>query len=94
MSRNISTLSGREGRELDDSLWERLQEAAAKNGGSPSDKHFTEVADDFLIGEAITYGTSSFYDFLKKENQGRRPTCATQAPAWQASTRRTRCRPN
>ena len=54
MSRNISTLSGREGRELDDSLWERLQRAAAKNNGSPSDKAFTEVADDFLIGEAMT----------------------------------------
>ncbi|HPQ59143.1 MAG TPA: hypothetical protein PK499_10720, partial [Flavobacteriales bacterium] len=72
MSRNISTLSGREGRELDDSLWERLQEAAAKNGGSPGDTAHTEVADDFLIGEAITYGTSSFYDFLKKGNQGKK----------------------
>ena len=72
MSRNISTLSGREGRELDDSLWERLQQAAAKNNGSPGDTAHTEVADDFLIGEAITYGTSSFYDFLKKENQGKK----------------------
>lgn len=72
MSRNISELSGRVGKELDDSLWERLQQAAAKNNGSPSEKALTEVADDFLIGEAITYGTSSFYDFLKKGNQGKK----------------------
>ncbi|HRH38938.1 MAG TPA: NAD(P)H-dependent oxidoreductase subunit E, partial [Flavobacteriales bacterium] len=72
MSKNISSLSGRDGKELDDSLWERLQHAADKQGGSPSDATLTEVADGFLVGEAITYGTSSFYDFLKKDNQGKK----------------------
>lgn len=72
MSKNISTLSGRAKKELDDSLWERLQDAAEANAGTPTTDTITEIAEDFLIGEAITYGTSSFYDFLKKENQGKK----------------------
>ncbi len=71
MSKNISSLSGRDGKELEDPLWERLQQAASGTG-TPEDRSLTQVADDFLIGEAITYGTSSFYDFLKKENQGKK----------------------
>ncbi|HRD54211.1 MAG TPA: NADH-ubiquinone oxidoreductase-F iron-sulfur binding region domain-containing protein [Flavobacteriales bacterium] len=69
MSKNISSLSGQDGKELEDPLWERLQQAASANG-TPEDRALTQIADDFLIGEAITYGTSSFYDFLKKENKG------------------------
>jgi len=72
MSKNISSLSGRDGKELDDSLWEHLQLAADKQGGTPDDAMLTAVADSFLVGEAITYGTSSFYDFLKKDNQGKK----------------------
>jgi len=71
MSKNISSLSGRDDRELEDSLWERLQQAAATTG-TPGEKELTAIADDLLIGEAIAYGTSSFYDFLKKENQGKK----------------------
>ncbi|MCB9182826.1 MAG: NAD(P)H-dependent oxidoreductase subunit E [Flavobacteriales bacterium] len=71
MSRNISSLSGRDGKELDDALWERLQQAASTNG-TPTDSALTAIADEFLVGEAITYGTSSFYDFLKKENTGKK----------------------
>ena len=71
MSKNISSLSGRDDKELNDPLWERLQNAASRSG-SPQDAELTSFADDFLIGEAITYGTSSFYDFLKKENQGKK----------------------
>ncbi|MBK6342757.1 MAG: formate dehydrogenase [Flavobacteriales bacterium] len=71
MSKNISSLSGRDGKELEDPLWERLQQAASATG-TPEDRALTQIADDFLIGEAITYGTSSFYDFLKKENQGKK----------------------
>ncbi|MFZ1691691.1 MAG: NADH-ubiquinone oxidoreductase-F iron-sulfur binding region domain-containing protein [Flavobacteriales bacterium] len=71
MSKNISSLSGRDGKELEDPLWERLQHAASATG-TPEDRSLTQIADDFLIGEAITYGTSSFYDFLKKENQGKK----------------------
>ena len=71
MSKNISSLSGRDGKELEDPLWEHLQQAASATG-TPEDRALTQIADDFLIGEAITYGTSSFYDFLKKENQGKK----------------------
>ncbi|MBL0046252.1 MAG: formate dehydrogenase [Flavobacteriales bacterium] len=71
MSKNISSLSGREAKELNDPLWERLQHAAKKSG-TPDTEDLTRIADDFLIGEAITYGTSSFYDFLRKENQGKK----------------------
>ncbi|MCW5899510.1 MAG: hypothetical protein KIT10_09600 [Flavobacteriales bacterium] len=70
MSKNISSLSGRPDKELKDPLWERLQQAAEANDGAPAPEALTETADDFLIGEAITYGTSSFYDFLKRENKG------------------------
>ncbi|HQV50860.1 MAG: formate dehydrogenase [Flavobacteriales bacterium] len=69
MSKNITSLSGRDGKELDDSLWERLQQVANSGHGSPSGQMLTEVAQDFLVGEAVTYGTSSFYDFLKRDNK-------------------------
>lgn len=72
MSRNISSLSGRPDKELNDPLWERLQQAADANGGSPTAEALTQVADDFLVGEAIAYGTSSFYDFLRRENHGKK----------------------
>jgi len=71
VSRNISSLSGREGKELDDPLWERLQQAASGTG-TPDNEALTSISEEFLIGEAITYGTSSFYDFLKKENLGKK----------------------
>jgi NADH-quinone oxidoreductase subunit F len=72
MSKNISSLSGRPDKELKDPLWERLQQAAEANAGSPAAEALTQVAEDFLVGEAIAYGTSSFYDFLRRENQGKK----------------------
>ena len=72
MSKNISSLSGRPDKELKDPLWERLQQAAEANDGSPAAEALTQVADDFLVGEAIAYGTSSFYDFLRRENHGKK----------------------
>ncbi|HMQ77217.1 MAG TPA: NADH-ubiquinone oxidoreductase-F iron-sulfur binding region domain-containing protein [Flavobacteriales bacterium] len=69
MSKNITSLSGRDGKELDDALWDRLQ-AAADHPGTPSTDALTRIADEYLIGEAVTYGTSTFYDFLKPENKG------------------------
>jgi NADH:ubiquinone oxidoreductase subunit F (NADH-binding)/NADH:ubiquinone oxidoreductase subunit E len=70
MSKNITSLSGRPDKELNDPLWERLQQAADANEGSPAAEQLTQMADDFLIGEAVAYGTSSFYDFLRRENKG------------------------
>lgn len=71
MSKNVSSLSGRDDKEFQDPLWERLQQAATRTG-TPDTAELTAIADDFLIGEAITFGTSSFYDFLKKENEGKK----------------------
>ncbi|MBV6403921.1 MAG: formate dehydrogenase [Flavobacteriales bacterium] len=68
MSKNITSLSGRDGKELDDALWERLQQAA-EGTGTPSTEALTAIADDYLVGEAVTYGTSTFYDFLKPGNK-------------------------
>ncbi len=70
MSRNVSHLSGREGKELTDSLWERLLEAA--RGLEPREGAHREIAEDFLVGEAIPFGTSSFYDLLKPEAREKR----------------------
>lgn len=72
MSKNITSLSGRDGKELDDALWDRLQLAAERNDGTPSSAQLTEVAEALLVGEAVAYGTSSFYDFLRRENQGKK----------------------
>ncbi|TVR53444.1 MAG: formate dehydrogenase [Gemmatimonadales bacterium] len=69
MSKNVSHLSGREGKELTDSLWERLLEAA-RDLAPPED--LREIGDEFLVGEAMTWGTSSFYDLLKPEARGKR----------------------
>jgi hypothetical protein len=50
MSKNITSLSGRDGKELDDALWDRLQQAADTQGGSPNNETLTEIADHFRVG--------------------------------------------
>lgn len=62
MSKNISSLSGRQG--LENNLFERLSER-------PDKEALAEIAEEFLIGNANTYGAVTFYDFLKPENQGK-----------------------
>ncbi len=69
MSKNVSHLSGREGKELTDSLWERLLEAA-RDLAPPEE--LREIGDEFLVGEAMTWGASSFYDLLKPEAREKR----------------------
>lgn len=68
MSKNISELSGRKG--LKDNLFEELG-TAAKRTGTPSKAKMEALAEEFLIGKANIYGTTSFYDFLKEENKGK-----------------------
>lgn len=72
MSKNVSSLSGRDGKELTDPLWDRLQQAAKEMGGSPGADQVTAIADDFRIGEAMAFGTTTFYDFLKRDNLGKK----------------------
>ena len=68
MSKNLSELSGRKG--LEDSLFSRLGKLA-KPTGTPSVDDLNRLADEFLVGKANTYGTATFYDFLKPENKGK-----------------------
>lgn len=69
MSENLSALSGRKG--LAKNLFEELG-TAAQATGTPSLESMERMAEEFLIGKANVYGTASFYDFLKPENQGKK----------------------
>ncbi len=69
MSKNMSELSFRKG--LIDNLFDKMGQAAEKDG-APSSKDLEQLAEDFLIGKANTYGTTTFYDFLKPENKGKK----------------------
>jgi NADH-quinone oxidoreductase subunit F len=69
MSKNISELSGRKG--LDKNLFEELGKAAAETG-TPDAEALERIRNEFLVGKSTVYGTVSFYDFLKPENQGKK----------------------
>lgn len=69
MSKNLSELSGRKG--LEDNLFSKIGELAQATG-SPGIEKLNELAKEFLIGTANTYGTATFYDFLKPENKGKK----------------------
>jgi NADH-quinone oxidoreductase subunit F len=69
MSKNLSELSGRKG--LQENLFEEIGILARKTG-TPSVEELEQLADSFLIGKANTYGSSSFYDFTRAENKGKK----------------------
>lgn len=69
MSKNLSELSGRKG--LEDNLFDRMGKLAERDG-APDNTELDKLAKEFLIGSANTYGTSTFYDFLKPENKGKK----------------------
>ncbi|MEN8201832.1 MAG: NADH-ubiquinone oxidoreductase-F iron-sulfur binding region domain-containing protein [Bacteroidota bacterium] len=69
MSKNLSELSGRKG--LEDNLFDRLGKLAQPSG-TPGLDDLEKLADEFLVGNANTYGTSTFYDFLKPDNRGKK----------------------
>ncbi|MCF6352197.1 MAG: NAD(P)H-dependent oxidoreductase subunit E [Cyclobacteriaceae bacterium] len=69
MSENLSKLSGRKG--LDNNLFEQLVNSS-KAEGTPTDEKLRDLAWEYLVGNAVTYGAASFYDFLKKENKGKK----------------------
>ena len=71
MSKNLSELAGRKGKGLTNNLFERMGKLA-EDTGTPSKEDLDKLADEFLIGTANTYGTSTFYDFLKPENKGKK----------------------
>ena len=69
MSKNLSDLSGRQG--LDFNLFEELG-IVAKDSKTPDPETIEQLRDDFLIGKSNLYGSISFYDFLRPENQGKK----------------------
>lgn len=68
MSENLSELLGRKG--LQENLFDKLGNLA-QPAGTPDEEALALLADEFLIGKANTYGTATFYDFLKPENKGK-----------------------
>jgi len=69
MSKNLSDLSGRHG--LDYNLFEELG-IVAKDSVTPDAEAIEQLRDDFLIGKSNLFGSISFYDFLRPENQGKK----------------------
>ncbi len=69
MSENLSELLGRRG--LNENLFDKLG-ASSLQEGTPSVEELARLADEFLIGKANTYGTATFYDFMKPENKGKK----------------------
>jgi NADH-quinone oxidoreductase subunit F len=69
MSKNLSYLAGRKG--VTRTLFEELGVGAAETG-TPSIEKMEALRKEFLVGKANVYGTATFYDFLKPENQGKK----------------------
>ncbi len=69
MSKNLSDLSFRQG--ILGGLFEKMGDSAVAEG-TPSNEDLDQLANEFLIGNANTYGTASFYDFMKPENKGKK----------------------
>jgi NADH-quinone oxidoreductase subunit F len=63
-NKNIRSLSYR--KELDDNLFENVTELAKK---SAKEDEYHELAERFMIDDSVVFGTASFYDFLRPENQ-------------------------
>jgi NADH-quinone oxidoreductase subunit F len=69
MSKNLSELSGKKG--ITNNLFDKMGEAAIAEG-TPSKEKLAELAEEFLMGKANTYGTITAYDFMKPENKGKK----------------------
>ncbi|MDZ4750091.1 MAG: NADH-ubiquinone oxidoreductase-F iron-sulfur binding region domain-containing protein [Flavobacteriales bacterium] len=69
MPKNLSELSGRKGTERN--LFEALGKAA-ENSGTLSKEQMKELSEEFLFGKGNIYGATSFYDFLREENKGKK----------------------
>lgn len=69
MSNNLSELLGRKG--VEESLFDKMGKLAQPQG-TPDEATLAKLADEFLVGKANTFGTASFYDFLKPENKGKK----------------------
>ncbi|MCB1076681.1 MAG: NAD(P)H-dependent oxidoreductase subunit E, partial [Verrucomicrobiae bacterium] len=70
MSKNISALSFRKG--IEKNYFERMVEAAETSGTAETEETIRSLAEEYLVGDAITLGAVSAYDFLKTENAGKK----------------------
>ena len=86
MSNNLSHLLGRKG--TDKNLFEELGIAASKTG-TPSSEAMDKLHEEFLVGKSTVYGTVSFYDFLKPENQGKKAYVCNGSVCMIAGTQKT-----
>lgn len=69
MSKNLSALSFRKG--LDDNVFNRMVKAGDEFGLAETPTAVHALAEHHLVGDAISLGAVSFYDFLKKEHAGK-----------------------
>lgn len=69
MSKNISYLSGRKG--LEENLFEKIGQAA-EAVGTPELSDLDSLREEFLVGKSTVYGATTFYDFLRPENKGKK----------------------
>jgi len=70
MSENLSALSFRKSTEKN--LFERMVAAAEKEGTAATPEIVHRLGEESLFGDGVTLGAVSFYDFLKKENAGKK----------------------
>ncbi|MEM7145717.1 MAG: NADH-ubiquinone oxidoreductase-F iron-sulfur binding region domain-containing protein [Verrucomicrobiota bacterium] len=49
-----------------------MVKSAEETGTAEENGNLEAMAEEFLVGDATTLGAVSFYDFLKKENEGKR----------------------
>ena len=69
MSKNLRHLSARKG--LTNNLFHRLGQLSLETG-TPDPQKLHELGKEFLVGDANAFGTTTFYDFMKPENQGKK----------------------
>ncbi|TAK41643.1 MAG: formate dehydrogenase [Saprospiraceae bacterium] len=69
MSKNITALSGRKG--LAENLFEQMG-ILTEPEGFLSKEDAEKLADEFLTGDASVYGASTFYDFTRPSNKGKK----------------------
>ena len=70
MSKNVSALSYRKG--IEKNYFEKMVEAAEARGTAETEETVRSLAKEYLVGDAITLGAVSAYDFLKAENEGKK----------------------
>lgn len=69
MSKNLSSLSGKKG--IQENLFEKMGKISLEDGGTATKEHLKQIAQEFTMGDANTFGTVTAYDFMKPENQGK-----------------------